>query len=114
MCKYQIEIQDDKSILRSQSGEYIADIERANSSLPYLFFKRNNKEYLIYSESLTKQIVFNCSIGHFTEHSSLDGFIWDKLKQVDESKFRVWNEQGNSRIYDFINWTSNEEIQVVN
>jgi hypothetical protein len=104
--RYQLVVEKGKSIIQSCTGEFITEIMRSDVSLPFLFFKKRNNEYLIYSETESKQIVFNCNIGHIKEFESENGFVWNKIIQLDQSKFRVWDKLGNSKLFDFDTWNS--------
>lgn len=90
----------------------------SNFCLPFCFFIKDKKEYLISGISDTNYTIIYCDKGHILEKNdqvektseilnSQGNFLWSEIKQVNEQTFYVFGEiLGVSQIYNFYDFSN--------
>ena len=87
------------SVYTVQTNEFCGSIERNSAYFPFLFFVKNNREFLVAGENDLSQSIINCETGH-TYKSKQGTFHWTEMWQVDEKTLCVCGYVVNT-VYQF-------------
>jgi hypothetical protein len=83
--------------------------------LPFCFFIKDGKEYLVSGRSNFDYIVVHFSTGHYYQHSQHKEhsepqkeleYKWLKINQLDQQTFYVYSQLGSNLFYHFFDFSS--------
>ena len=94
------------SVYSTHTNDFCGSIERNYPHFPFLFFFKDNKEYLVSGKSYLSQSIINCQTGHtYESQEKKDNFCWSQMWQVDENTICVcgcfWGGPYIYSFYDF-------------
>jgi len=93
-------------VYKTDDNQLITSIKRNYFQFPYLFFEKNNKEYLICGSTYMSQTIVDLESGKvFDNKGKTDGFCWASIYQFNENTIYVlgcyWGATYEYKFYDF-------------
>jgi hypothetical protein len=92
-----------------KTRELCGKVKYSGTLIPFCFFVKNNKEYLITGTSHNNCSLIQCQTGHVVNTTfmiSQENFSWSKIKQIDDQTFFVLGQiQGVSPVYRFYDFS---------
>lgn len=106
------------------NNNLIGTIKRNYSEFPFVFFKKDDIEYLVSGKSYMRQTILNCVTGQIydnTDDPDGDDFCWASISQLDENTIVAngcyWGGGYEYKFFDFSNiskgWPELEVDEIV-